>query len=186
MKFLLALALATATSFAVADCELGKSPKSMSTAEIGEHYKNCVRDDLIVGYQAKKDPLALEYTSWKAVATGPAKPGMHGGRYLMTYVNDTGFAEYVKYNSTDANMPIGTKIAKESYKLKKKGKVKAGPVFFMEKVGKEMMPKTDGWKYSAVKPSGKVMKVKQGFCHGCHKIYPTQDFLGYPVSDVRL
>ena len=77
-------------------------------------------------------------------------------------------------------------IAKESFNVTKKGKVKAGPLFFMEKVAAGTADEFGNWLYSAFTPKGKVMKVKQGFCHGCHKAFEDQDSLGYPGEDYRV
>lgn len=82
-------------------------------------------------------------------------------------------------------MPVGAVIAKESFEIKGT-KHKPGPLFIMEKVGNENAPKAAGWVYSAVKPNGKPMKVKQSFCYGCPQAYAAQDTLGYPVPAVRI
>lgn len=169
----------------LAQCSIEKKPKELSLDEVNTHYQ-CARDSLISGYQKGDNPVAKDYVNWKAAATGPAKPGFHSNRYLMTYVNEIGHSTYVAYASSDVNMPIGSLVAKESYKLKKGGKIKAGPLFIMEKVGADKAPKADGWLYSGVKANGKPMKFKQAFCHNCHKAYKAQDALGYPVPDVRL
>lgn len=172
-------------STSAAECTLDKKAKNSSLTEINEYYK-CARPELIKRYQAGDQKLAQDYTNWKAGATGPAKPGFHGNRYLMTYVNDLGIEDYLKYAPSDVDLPVGSLIAKESFKIKGKGKLKPGPLFLMEKVGKDKAPKTDGWFYSGVKPNGKAMKADQGFCHGCHMAYKAQDALGYPAADVRI
>ena len=105
----------------------------------------------------------------------------------MTFVNETGFADYVKYSDENPVMPVGSIIAKESFNVSKKGKVRKGPLFFMTKVaaGGEA-DKFGNWVYSAFSPKGKVMKIKQKFCHDCHGNYDDQDSLGYPADEVRL
>lgn len=143
------------------------------------------RDALIQGYQSQGAPLTKEYSDWKAAASKPAKPGIHGNRYLMTYVNDIGHSTYVEYAPIDVTMPVGSIVAKESFKLSGT-KFKPGPLFFMEKVGIDKAPKADGWFYSRVKQNGKPMKSSQRFCHGCHKAYSGQDALGYPALEARL
>lgn len=170
---------------ALAACAIDKSPKDLSLDELGSYYE-CVKADLAKGYQGGDNAVAKAYPNWKAGATGPAKPGFHSNRYLMTYVNDIGHSTYVAYASSDVDMPIGSVIAKESFKIKSGGKLKAGPLFIMEKVGVDKAPEAQGWVYSAVKASGKPMSVKQSFCHSCHQAYAEQDALGYPVPDVRI
>ena len=108
----------------------------MSHEEIGVLYQ-CFLAKLVEGYQSgteKDSVFAKQYTDWKAAATGPAKPGVHSNRYLMTYVNSVGFDAYVEYKPSGVDFPMGTVIAKESFKIRKKGKVKPGPLFFMKKV----------------------------------------------------
>ena len=182
-------ALGAMSNPAYAACALpeGKKVDDLSQEELNAHYE-CSRDELVKSYQKKGNELALKYTEWKAVATGPAKPGVHSNRYLMTYVNPIGYDLYVQYKiGPDVEFPIGTVAAKESYKIKKNGKLKKGPLLVMTKVGNDKAPKTDGWLYSGVKSSGGTFKVSQKFCHNCHQAYtPIQDSLGYPVEAVRI
>ena len=129
----------------------------------------------------------MAYTDWKAASIAPQAPGMHSGQYLMTYVNPVGYDQYIKYANDGTAMPEGTIIAKEAFTITKKGKIKKGPLLFMEKVGMGERPDTAGWKYSGLKANGKKLKVKEaGFCHACHKAWPGQDYLGFPVEAVRI
>jgi hypothetical protein len=76
-------------------------------------------------------------------------------------------------------------LAKESYTLSKKGKGRKGPLFVMTKVAAGEADEFGNWVYSAVKGNGKVMKIKQAFCHDCHQGFANQDSLGFPDTDVR-
>ena len=173
---------------AYAACPLpeGKKADDLSVEELKAHYE-CSRDELVSSYQKGGQQVALEYTKWKAGATGPAKPGggIHSNQILMTYVNDIGYDSYVQYKA-GLDFPIGTIAIKESYKIRKNGKLKKGLLLTMEKVGVEKAPKTAGWLYGGVKASGAKFKAPQKFCHNCHKNYAFQDYLGYPVDAVRL
>ena len=144
------------------------------------------RADLIAGYQKGPNPIAADYPTWKATATAPAAPGVHSGRYMMTYVNEIGHADYIKYSSQNPVMPTGTLIAKESFTVKGEGEFRPGPLFTMEKVGLEDSQDTDGWLYGRVNTNGSKMRTSQKFCHSCHKAFSTQDALGYPAKQVRL
>ena len=170
-----------------AECMAEKDPKEMTQDEMRAVY-DCLRPELIKGYQKKgKNAIAMAYTDWKAVSTVPAAPGVHSGQHLMTYVNPVGYAAYVEFKTEGANMPVGTLIAKEDFSFRKNGKVKKGPLLMMEKVGLDKAPDTGGWIYTGVKPNGKKLKVDQKeFCHACHQAYPGQDFLGYPIKEVRV
>ena len=183
---ILATAFGVATPAFAADCNTEVAKDDLTQEQINGLY-DCIKEELRTGYSSKDGALTKEYQSWKAVAKGPAAPGTHGKRFLMTYANDVAYDEYVKYADDRGAMPVGSILAKESFNVNKKGKVKKGPLFFMTKVAAGGdAEKFGNWVYGAFRPKGKVMKIKQGFCHGCHGAFESQDFLGYPVEDVRL
>ncbi len=175
-----------ASSAALAECKTEIKKADLTSEQVLGLY-DCIKSELREGYAGMGGKNTKEYTNWKAAATAPAAPGFHGKRFLMTFVNETGYAEYVKFADEIVKMPVGSLIAKESFNVSKKGVVKKGPLFFMTKVeaGSEA-DKYGNWVYAAFNPKGKEMKIKQGFCHGCHKNYEDQDALGYPVEDVRV
>ncbi len=143
------------------------------------------RPGLIAGYQRKDKPYTKEYPEFRAVSTFPAKPGVHSGRYMMTYVNDIGYDTYVKYGADP--MPIGSIVTKESFKLRPNGEFYPYSLFIMEKVATEKAPETNGWFYDRVLYDGTTgMPASQDFCHSCHKAYAHQDSLGFPVKEARL
>lgn len=159
-------------------------PYEISQDDLVKLYES-ERDGLIAGYQRKGDPWATGYTDYEAASTFPANPGVHSGRYMMTYVNDAGFDTYTKYGGGE--MPVGSVIAKESFKLRPNGDFIPYTLFIMEKVGADKAPDAGGWYYDRVLYDGtKGLKVDQQFCHGCHKAFAHQDFLGYPVKEARL
>ncbi len=175
-----------ASSSYAASCKAPKPADQMTIDDLKTLYE-CIRPDLVAGYQKKGHAIAMAYTEWQSASTAPQAPGMHSGQYLTTIVNPVGYDQYVKHSTDGTEMPVGTVIAKEAFKIKKKGKVAKGPLLFMEKVGKDVAPDTGGWKYSGIKPNGKKLKVDaKGFCHACHQAWPGQDFLGLPVPAVRI
>lgn len=182
--FLTSLCVSSA-AFA-ADCTTDVKKDDLTDEQIVALY-DCIKSELREGYASKGGALTSEYTGWKAAATQPAAPGVHGKRFLMTFVNEIGFDEYVKFSEERGPMPVGTVIAKESFNLSKKGKVRKGPLFFMTKAaaGGES-DKYGNWVYAAFSAKGKPMKIKQAFCHDCHSAYEDQDALGYPVEDYRV
>ena len=189
MKKIFAVAALSATllsSSAVwaADCTTEVAKDDLSQDQIQALY-DCLKSELRAGYASKDGALTKEYQEWKAVSKSPAAPGTHGKRFLITYANDAAFDEYVKYSDERGPMPVGSILAKESFSLSKKGKARKGPLFFMTKLAAGEAAKFGDWLYGAFKPNGKVMKVKQSFCHGCHKAFEDQDSLGYPDEDVR-
>lgn len=166
------------------DCTSDTAPDELSGDEIVALY-DCIKASLLEGYQSGDNEVAKEYRDWQAAAVRPAAPGPHGERLLMTFVNEVGYAEYVKFAEEGVNMPVGTVIAKESFKLSK-GKVRRGPLFIMTKAEAGSVPDTMDWVYSGVQPNGKAMKFKQSFCHDCHIGFEDQDAMGYPDPDVRV
>jgi len=175
----------TSAAFA-ADCTTTVKKDDLTDDQVQALY-DCIKAELREGYASKDGALTKEYTGWKAASTLPAAPGVHGKRFLMTFVNDAGFDEYVKFSDERGPMPVGSIIAKESFNLSKKGKVRKGPLFFMTKVAAGGdADKYGNWLYAAFSPKGKTMKIKQAFCHDCHGNYEDQDALGYPSEDYRV
>ena len=174
------------TSAAWAECTTDVAKDDLNDEQVQALY-DCIKGKLRDGYAAKGGTNTKEYQSWKNASTLPAVNGTHGKRFLMTFVNDAGYAEYTKFLEERGPMPVGSIIAKESFNVSKKGKVKSGPLFFMEKVAAGGDADQYGnWVYSAFTPKGKVMKIKQKFCHDCHANFEDQDALGYPGEDHRV
>ena len=157
----------------------------LSDAQLMKLYQD-ERNSLIAGYKKGSNKIANDYENWQAASTIPASPGVHSNRYMMTYVNDIGYETYTQYSSQNPDMPIGTKIAKESFTVKGKGKFSPSPLFTMEKIGADNAPETDGWFYARVNRNGRKMITSQKFCHACHDAFKSQDALGYPISKARL
>ena len=188
-KLVAAGAFATALCFspaAFAACTTEVKKDDLTDEQVQALY-DCIKEELRAGYAAQGGENTAEYTSWGAAATLPAAPGVHGKRFLMTFVNDIGFEEYTKFSDERGPMPVGTIIAKESFNVNKKGKVAKGPLFFMTKAAAGGEADQYGnWVYAAFSAKGKAMKIKQKFCHDCHGAYEDQDSLGYPVADYRI
>ncbi len=158
----------------------------LTVEEVESHYQT-VRPEIVARYRSGGHPVALEYSNWPAAATTVAAPGVHSSRYLATFVNRVGYDQYIEYASDDFEMPLGTVIAKESFKLKAQArKLFVGPLLIMEKVGLSVAPESNGWVYQGVKGNGRTMNVSQKYCHGCHGAFADQDSLGYPVKSMRI
>ena len=185
-----AFALAGSLSPAYAeDCVFEKPADEFEQADTDKLY-SCIKDALAEGYAKQGDEIGSTYRTWGATATAPAAPGPHGSRFLFTFANEVALDEYIQYRDEGGfEMPVGSVLAKESFSLHKKGKKKGqprkGPLFIMTKVAAGVADETDAWVYSALQPNGKVMKIKQSFCHDCHAAYEDQDSMGYPDTDVR-
>ena len=172
-------------------CDPGKSADKLSFKEASKVY-DCIKKTLRSGYL--KGPKrwipksrVQNYRKWTPVSTLPANPGVHGGRFLFTYVNSVGAKEYLKYADKGVKMPAGTLIAKESFSVTKKGEVKPGPLFFMEKTNAGKSPASNDWFYYLVAPNGRPLAVKvMKACHECHSGFSERDNLGYPLEEARI
>lgn len=177
---------------AAGPCDPGKPADEMSLEEAQKVYE-CLKDDLYKGYNKAEKPepwasYAKQYRGWTPVSALPGNPGFHGGRFLLTYVNEVGAEEYLQYLEERGPMPAGTVIAKESFKITDKGKAKKGPLFFMVKTEPGAAPETGDWQYAIITPGGKQMKVDtRKACAECHSgNFGERDGLGYPVEEARI
>lgn len=175
-----------------APCDPGKDGNDLTFEEAQTVY-DCIAAELAAGYM-KGDKkwipagYVADYRNWTPVNTLPANPGVHGGRFLLTWVNDVGAEEYLKYKEEDVSIPAGTVIAKESFAVTEKGKVQSGPLFIMEKRTAGVSPETDDWYYMMVAPNGVPQAVPvMTACSECHQgNYGYQGGLGYPDPEVRI
>jgi hypothetical protein len=148
---------------------------------------DCLSEKMATGYGKEGDEVGANFRSWAPTATRPAIQGSHGTRILNTFANDIAAEQYLKFEEEGVNMPVGSVLAKESISVSiKKKKARPGPLFIMTKMEAGSIPETNDWLYAGLQPNGKVMKVKQSFCHDCHEAYEDQDYLAYPVEEVRL
>lgn len=201
MKFKFIYALAAACVFALvstgaqaaANCNPSKKAGDDLTPTEAQAVYDCLKASLHKGYM--KGPkkwipkkFVKDYPNWTLASKYPAAPGFHGSRFLVTYVNKAGAAEYLKYADENVNIPAGTVIAKESFKVTAKGKVRKGPLFIMQKVKKGKSPKTLDWYYMGVAPNGKPMKFNPvKACSKCHmENFAEQGGLGYPIEEARI
>lgn len=148
---------------------------------------DCLKDKMAVGYAKNGDEIGSNYRSWTVSSTRPAVAGAHSNRILQTFANDIAAEQYLKFAEEGVEMPVGSVLAKESITISiKKKAARPGPLFIMTKVGKHEAPDADGWLYAGLQPNGKPMKFKQSFCHDCHAGWEEQDFLAYPLEEVRI
>ena len=178
-------------STAKADCSPGKAGDDLTADEALATYE-CLKSDLQAAYAKGGKAwipadFVAEYPSWTRAASAPAAPGFHTGRFLMTYVNDTGKEMYLQYADNPV-VPVGTRLAKESFEVSDQGQVKKGPLFLMEKGAAGSSPKTDDWFYYMVGTNGRPQGINVfAACSECHQgNFAETGGMGYPVEDVRL
>jgi len=187
-----ATAATAAATAASAACEAGKPGEDLTLDDAQALYE-CLAPQMLAGY--KKGPKmwipadrAEDYRGWTAANTHPARPGFHSNRYLSTWVNPVGAAEYLRYDEDNAKMPAGSIIAKESFDVSKDGKATPGPLFFMEKVAQGVSPESGDWYFYMIAANGKPQAVDvMTACVECHMgNFGYRDSLGFPVEEVRL
>ena len=174
-----------------AECTTEKKRDDISPAEAQALY-DCLEASLIEGYSKAKDVPGLDFRSYKLVTKTPLVSATHGGMFVNHWVNAAGADLYTKWEDMDgAKFAVGTIFAKESFRVTKKGKVKRGPLFLMEKVATREAP--DGWIYTRLFPNGKYQRTngpksdKMVFCHDCHAAtIEDQDAAFFPPEDNRV
>ena len=175
-----ALSLGT-SAIAQEACAIAEDRFAMDDADVTALY-DCMSDRMVEAYAKGENATASAYRDWQVTATRPAVAGPHQNRFLLTFVNEIGAEQYLRFEG-DITMPVGSILAKESIGGKG-GAARVGPLFMMEKVADA--PEYGNWVYSGVQPNGKELKISQKFCHDCHGGYDHQDSMGYPLEDVRL
>lgn len=187
-----ALLAAASGGAAAAECDPGK-PGDALTGEEAQAVYECLSDAMHEGYASGPkrwipEEYVTDYRGWAEASRFPAAPGFHGGRFLTTWVNATGAAEYTRYAPERGPMPAGTLIAKESFSVTDAGAARPGPLFLMEKVAEGTSPETGDWYYMMVSPGGAPVAVNVvQACASCHQgNFGASDGLGYPVEDARL
>jgi hypothetical protein len=187
-RFVVAAAatFATALTFAAPasaadDCAIAEDRFEMDDAAVIALY-DCMADRMLEAYNKEGDEIAGQYRDWQITATRAAVAGPHQNRFLLTFVNEIGAEQYLKFEE-DITMPVGSILAKESIGGRN-GKAAVGPLFLMTKV--DDAPEYGNWFYAGVQPNGKELKISQKFCHDCHGGFDFQDSMGYPVEEVRL
>ncbi len=183
-----AAALTLSAGIAAADCAAVTVEDAFDLDEsaINALY-DCLGDKMAEGYAKGGDEIGSNFRSWAVTSTRPAVAGPHGNRALQTFANDIAAEQYLKYEDEGVVMPVGSVLAKESITISiKKKKARPGPLFIMTKLEAGAAPDTGDWLYAGLQPNGKVMKVKQSFCHDCHVGWEASDMLAYPLEEVRL
>jgi len=185
LRILAATAVVGAASPALAeDCLAEGDPFDLDDAAVTALYA-CIEAKMAEGYAKDGNAIGSEFRAWAATATRPAVAGPHGERFLNTFANDIAAEQYLKFEEEGFTMPVGSVLAKESFRIKD-GKAVVGPLFIMTKLEEGGAPDAGDWLYDALLPNGKTMKISQSFCADCHLGWDYRDSLAYPLEDVRL
>ena len=143
-------------------------------------------DKLVAGYQ-RSGALDVDYRSWKRVSPTPYLSDPHGLRYVNVYVNSAG--EEFGHATRDNPLPVGARLAKDSFSVIHGGATSRGPLFLMEKMPAGFWPEAGDWRYTMIMPNGKLFGTTKGtgsaaveFCATCHEKAAARDFL-FDLSD---
>ena len=150
-----------------------KKAAKLTDAEAGATYA-ALKAKMQDSYNKSGDAVARVYQNWDSFNTVAYQSATHGKRYVNNYANSVAAETYGQFPNIE-QMPVGSILAKDSFKLNKKGEPVTGPLFLMEKMEAGFNESTRDWKYWAVMPNGKVMGVTNGentkkvqFCAACH------------------
>ena len=190
--FALAIGIPGAPMATAADCTSDKKAADLTQEEAQALY-DCIAPSLIEGYSKATDvPGVPDFRNYVLVSSAPLVSATHGNMLVNHWVNAPGAELYTKWEEMDgAKFAVGTIFAKESFRVNKKGEVKRGPLFLMEKVADGDAP--DGWVYTRLFPNGKYQRTngpkseKMVFCHDCHAAtIETQDAAFFPPEEYRV
>lgn len=141
-------------------CTFTKSQDDFEQTDIDKLY-DCIKDDLAKGYGQAGHEIGANFRNWKATQTaiGPSFAG-HGDRFLKTYANDIAFDDYIQFRDEGGfSMPVGSILAKESWKINKEGVPTPGPLLIMTKLKAGEASEFGDWLYAGVSPgSGKEFR----------------------------
>jgi hypothetical protein len=134
---------------------------------------DCLRTEMIASYSKSGHKDAKFYKDWGRYSTQPYVSDTHGERYVNNYANARA-KNYGKFEKAGL-MAVGAKMAKDSFVVKKNGKVSVGPLFMMEKMASGFNKASGNWRYTMVMPNGQLFGQTNGknakgmkFCYECH------------------
>lgn len=154
---------------------------------------DCVEPEIVAAYAAVEGvPGVPDYRMWPRVSTAPFRSITHGRMFISHMVSPEAEALYTSWEKMRGKaLPIGTILAKESFRIAGDGSVNAGPLFLMEKVTEADAPETDGWIYTEVLPDGRFDRTgakghsRMMWCHDCHTAVTHQDGVFFPPRKYR-
>jgi hypothetical protein len=152
---------------------------------------DCIRGILKAGYAKSGLDSAGFYQDWARYSRVAYQSATHGGRLVQNYGNARA-KNYGKFEDA-GRMAVGALIAKDSFSVTGDGKVGAGPLFLMEKMGGGFNKASGNWRYTLVMPDGNVFGTTNGkgsdnvaFCIECHAGNAELDHLFFLPEEYRV
>ena len=169
----------------------GAEAPELTAGQARKAYASIIKD-LVAGYSKSGMAVASHYKDWKNYTTQPYVSDTHGGRFVNNYGNSLA-GRYGKYEAV-GRMPVGAKLAKDSFTVSAQGKVGPGPLFLMEKMSSNFNKESGNWRYVMVLPNGQVFGTTNGtgsakvkFCYECHMaVADEQDSLMFLPDEYRV
>ena len=138
--------------------------------------------------------VAQAYQGWERLNTMPYVSATHGNRYVNNYPGPEAVAAYGRFEEVGDAMPVGGRIAKDSFTVSPDGRIGVGPLFVMEKMAEGFNAASDDWRYAMIMPDGSLFGITDGqgsqnvaFCADCHGIVADdQDSLYFMPEEYRV
>jgi len=166
------------------------NPAKLSHKEAETIYQT-ITDDLAAAFESSGVPEIQGYTDWRRYNSAPYMSSTHGNRFINNYGNSASVG-YDRLKKGDL-MSLGSVLIKDSFAVTQQGAVIPGRLFVMEKLSAGSHPATGDWRYMMIGSDGMVIADTVGetakqaeFCHVCHKVRSSRDFLFYVPPDFRL
>lgn len=166
-----------------------ENPASLTNAEAEDIYRE-ISASLAAAFESSGLPDISSYQSWRRYNTAPYLSSTHGNRYINNFAN----AASIGYDALQKGtvMPEGSVVVKDSFEVTENGEVLPGRLFVMEKRAAGSLINTADWRYIMIGADGSVIAdtiadtaAKAEFCHVCHKVRSSRDFLFYVPPDFR-
>lgn len=166
-----------------------RDPVRLDESEAARLYR-IVLPSLLAGYASSDNEHARAYRDWKRENSVPYLSTTHGNHYLSNYTNELA-RDYSKAESA-AVMPRGAIIAKDSFSTTDSGALVLGPLFLMEKMQPGFNPVSADWRYTLIRPNGRVLGTTNGkgsasvyYCISCHLAREANDHLYFVPPHAR-
>ena len=191
LAFGLAILPATAPA---AECATANPAYEVGPDEANQLY-DCIEAAMIDGYsRASSVPGVPEYRGWQLLSTSPFVSATHGSMLINHHVNPVAAELYTQWEGMAGQyFPVGSILAKESFRITPSGEVRAGPLFLMEKARPGASPETSDWIYTRVFTDGRVQRTlgegsdRMMFCHDCHAATIDEfDAMFFPPEEYRI
>ena len=152
---------------------------------------DCLVPKMLASYAKSGNPTAKIYMTWRRYSISSYQSATHGARYVQNYANETA-RSYGNFEDA-GQLPIGAKLAKDSFSAAGSGKVGVGPLFVMEKMPSGFNEDSGNWKYTMIMADGSLFGETNGknsagmqFCIDCHAAAADFDHLFFLPEELRV